>query len=539
MGNTPLLGNLLPSVMTPSQPGTSSSGGPSDLSGRQLGGFRLLRRLGQGAMAQVYLAEQEALGRRVAVKVLRPDLSQDPIYLQRFQREAQAAASLVHANIVQIYEVGQAEGLHFIAQEYVEGQNLRQWFSRHGPPDLPHALSVMRQAAAALAKAGESGIVHRDIKPENIMLTPQGDVKVADFGLARFAREGDSVDLTQTGMTLGTPLYMSPEQIEGRPLDPRSDLYSLGVTCYQMLAGTTPFAAETALAVAMQHLNRQPPWLGDLRPDLPTALCQLVHRMLGKQPEDRPSSAAEVLRELRRLAATHVGETWPEDLPGWDVDAGQTPLSPQVALTRQLDALMKADRSARRWPSFASIVVLLCLIGFSAGGAVAWWFALERPLLAHHNLAVSSVPRYSTALRQWYYASQVGTRDAWRSVVEYSPPNEYLAHRAQQQLARIYLRENDFLAAMRVFKELADLGHGNEEFKAFGLAGVSGLLSLEGRYPESAAVLDQLWPIRSRLRDEQMQEMLHYTVQRNQQKAGAAADPRWRQWLDQQFRATD
>ena len=230
----------------------------ADLSGRQLGDFHLLRRLGRGAMADVYLAEQGRLKRRVAVKILKPELAGDRTYLQRFQLEAQAAASLVHANIVQIYEVGCVDQLHYIAQEYVQGQNLREYIARHGPPDLPHALSIMRQVAAALAKAAEQGVVHRDIKPENIMLTAGGEVKVADFGLARLTREGAANDLTQVGITLGTPLYMSPEQVEGKPLDPRSDIYSFGVTCYHMLSGVPPFRGETALGVAVQHLKKQP-----------------------------------------------------------------------------------------------------------------------------------------------------------------------------------------------------------------------------------------------------------------------------------------
>jgi len=192
----------------------------SDLSGRQLGDFHLLRRLGRGAMAEVYLAEQERLKRRVAVKILKPELAGDRTYLQRFQLEAQAAASLIHANIVQVYEVGCVDQLHYIAQEYVQGQNLRDYIGRHGPPDLPHALSIMRQVASALVKAAEQGVVHRDIKPENIMLTAGGEVKVADFGLARLTGPGVANDLTQIGITLGTPLYMSPEQVEGKPLDP-------------------------------------------------------------------------------------------------------------------------------------------------------------------------------------------------------------------------------------------------------------------------------------------------------------------------------
>ena len=157
----------------------------ADLSGRQFAGYRLLRRLGQGAMAEVYLAEQLSLGRQVALKVLRSNLATDATYVQRFDQEARAAAQLVHGNIVQIYEVGCVDGVHFIAQEYVQGVNLAELLARRGPPGLDRALAIMRQVAAALDKAAQQGIVHRDIKPENIMLASSGEVKVADFGLAR------------------------------------------------------------------------------------------------------------------------------------------------------------------------------------------------------------------------------------------------------------------------------------------------------------------------------------------------------------------
>jgi len=235
-----------------SQP-ASSAAEDADLAGRTLGDFKLLRRLGRGAMAEVYLAEQQSLRRQVALKVLKRGLAADVNYVQRFQNEARAAAALVHAHIVQIYEVGCADGIHYIAQEYVQGMNLREWMQRRGSPDVRLAVGVMRQTVAALHKAAQAGIVHRDIKPENIMLSQAGEVKVADFGLARIAREDDMLHLTQVGITMGTPLYMSPEQVEGKPLDSRSDLYSFGVTCYHLLAGKPPFTGETALAVGARH----------------------------------------------------------------------------------------------------------------------------------------------------------------------------------------------------------------------------------------------------------------------------------------------
>src|SRR5205823_9955671 len=197
-------------------------------------------------------------------------------------------AKLVHANIVQIYEVGCADGTYYISQEYVPGQNLKQLLARlgHGV-DAVQAVNIIRQAAAALHKAAEQKIIHRDIKPENIMITPSGEVKVADFGLARVVRDGEALNLTQVGITMGTPLYMSPEQVQGKPVDARSDIYSFGVTCYHMLAGHPPFSGDNAFQVALQHVNDEPEPLPAIRPDLPPELCRLVHKMMAKKPEDR------------------------------------------------------------------------------------------------------------------------------------------------------------------------------------------------------------------------------------------------------------
>jgi serine/threonine protein kinase len=285
---------------TPSSP---SEGRPElDLSGRRVGDYQLLRRLGRGGMADVYLAEQLSLRRQVALKVLKQNLAGDEAYIRRFQNEAQAAAKLVHANIVQIYEVGCSDGTYFISQEYVPGQNLKQVLTRlgHGV-DAAQAVNIIRQVAAALHKAAEQKIIHRDIKPENIMIAPSGEVKVADFGLARVVRDGEALNLTQVGITMGTPLYMSPEQVEGRPVDPRSDLYSFGVTCYHMLAGRPPFDGDTALAVALQHLNNPPKRLEAVRGDLPEGLCRVVHKMLAKKPDERYQRAIDLLKDLKNL----------------------------------------------------------------------------------------------------------------------------------------------------------------------------------------------------------------------------------------------
>ena len=271
----------------------------ADLTEKKLGEFQLLRPLGSGGMADVYLAEQTTLQRYVAVKVMKPALmahsGQDMV--ARFKQEAMMAAGLNHPNIVQVYTIGQEDGLHFIAQEFVQGKDLATILKGRGKPDIASALHVMRQVASALKASGHAGIVHRDIKPENIMVTKKGEVKVADFGLAQL---GES-NTEKKGVTMGTPLYMSPEQVSGRELDPRSDVYSFGVTAYQLLCGETPFKGNTPVAIAMQHLKNSPPPLKEKNPALPDVLCRLVHRMMAKRRSLRYQSADEVLEDLKKL----------------------------------------------------------------------------------------------------------------------------------------------------------------------------------------------------------------------------------------------
>lgn len=279
-----------------------------DLTGQTLGDFRIVRKLGAGGMGEVYLARQLSLKRDVALKFLRPDLAADPVAVQRFQHEAEAVARLTHANIVQVYAVGELAGRRFMALEFVDGRNLRDYVDRKGPLPVPQAVAVLRQAAAALARAADAGLVHRDIKPENLLVTRTGELKVADFGLSRVLAGDDSkpLNLTKSGMTLGTPLYMSPEQVKGEPVDHRSDLYSLGITAFHLLAGRPPFDGKTAFDVAVQHTQSEPPALAELRPDLPPALVTLVHRLMAKRPENRPATAKQVLRELASCLGTNL-----------------------------------------------------------------------------------------------------------------------------------------------------------------------------------------------------------------------------------------
>ena len=275
----------------------------NDLTGKKLGEFQLLRPLGSGGMAEVYLAEQTTLQRYVAVKIMKPALmahsGQDLV--ARFKQEAMMAAGLNHPNIVQVYTIGQEDGLHFIAQEFVQGKDLATILKGRGKPDVASALHVMRQVASALKASGQAGIVHRDIKPENILVTKKGEIKVADFGLAQL---GESTK-DNKGVTMGTPLYMSPEQVSGRELDQRSDVYSFGVTAYQLLCGETPFKGNNAIAIAKQHLTNSPPPLKEKNPALPDILCRMVHRMMAKRRSLRYQSADEVLEDLKKLIVAH------------------------------------------------------------------------------------------------------------------------------------------------------------------------------------------------------------------------------------------
>jgi len=485
--------------MTDAPSNLRESTSDADLSGRQLDGYNLIRRLARGAMAEVYLAHQESLRRSVAVKVLKADLAKDASYVKRFHNEAQAAASLVHANIVQIYSVGCADGVHYIAQEYVQGQNLREWLGRNGPADATAAVTIMRQVSAALQKAAERGIVHRDIKPENIMLARTGEVKVADFGLAR--QTGDvAMNLTQIGVTMGTPLYMSPEQVEGRPLDPRSDLYSFGVTAYQMLSGMPPFRGETALAIAVQHLKTPPERIENLRPDLPPGLCRIIHKLLAKDPQARYESARELLKDLHGLQLTGDAASWPADASETSPEE-RNALASVGAATERLAVVMQTSAqpvvSRRRLGMFSAAL----LLAFSAGGLAAW--ALRAPPLLTPR-AATTVYKEKTAADQFYHALSMPDdrqREAWLlSVPQYFNNDEDHTAMSRQYLAQLYLKEKRYAEALVTLEELATMNEQQfKRFKAFGLAGKAVVFTLQGADDKAAAALITLAPYRDQL----------------------------------------
>jgi serine/threonine-protein kinase len=267
--------------------------------------YQLLSPIATGGMGEVWRARDELLGREVAVKVLRSHIYADPGFRERFRNEARITAGLADPGIAQIFDYGEHSDLAYLVMELVHGEPLSAILTRNGPLGPEVALDVLHQTAKALHVAHSSGIIHRDIKPGNLLVTPEGAIKVTDFGIARAM---EAAPVTQTGTVLGTAQYVSPEQAQGLPLTPATDLYSLGVVAYECLSGRTPFLAESAVAIALLHLNEPPPPLGV---DVPAPVRQLVLALLAKDPAQRPGSALEladrayVLRES--LAGVSAG----------------------------------------------------------------------------------------------------------------------------------------------------------------------------------------------------------------------------------------
>lgn len=276
--------------------------------GKTLNQYRIVRALGKGGMGEVYLAEDTRLGRSVALKILPASVASDPSRLARFEREARAVAALNHPNIVTIHAVEEAEGIRFLAMEHVEGRTLDTLIPKGGLPAAA-ILDLAVPLADALSTAHEKGITHRDLKPANIMVNDQGRVKMLDFGLAKHMEieEGTSLtqvptaEVTREGVVMGTIPYMSPEQAEGKPVDHRSDIFSLGIILHELASGVRPFKGDTSVSLLSSILKDTPTPLRELRPDLPPDLARIVGRCLEKIPLERFQTARDLCTELRAL----------------------------------------------------------------------------------------------------------------------------------------------------------------------------------------------------------------------------------------------
>ncbi|HXV59087.1 MAG TPA: protein kinase, partial [Vicinamibacteria bacterium] len=263
--------------------------------------YEIRRVLGSGGMGMVFQALDRDLDEPVALKVLRPEIAtMDPTMVERFKTEIRVARRITHRNVVRTFDFGDADGIKFISMEFVQGMTLKQLIRTKGALPLGVGLQIAKQACAGLRAAHEQGVVHRDVKPQNIMLTPQGDVKIMDFGIVR---DPERSSTTQTGLIMGTPDYMSPEQAQGQGgLDPRSDIYSLGVVLFEMFTGDVPFSG-TPFAVAMKHVREEPPPPRAANPSLPVAMEEIVLRCLKKKPVERYARVSDLAADLNRLSA--------------------------------------------------------------------------------------------------------------------------------------------------------------------------------------------------------------------------------------------
>jgi beta-lactam-binding protein with PASTA domain/predicted Ser/Thr protein kinase len=330
------------------------------------GRYRLLHRVGSGGMADVWCAEDQQLGRRVALKLLHRQFSEDPEFVERFKREASAAASLQHPHVVAVYDRGEWDGTYYIAMEFLEGRSLKQVVREEGPLDLLRAIDLVVQILRAARFAHQRGIVHRDIKPHNVIVDDEGRAKVTDFGIAR----AGASDMTETGSIMGTAQYLSPEQAQGLAVSPQSDLYAIGIVLYELITARVPFDGESAVTIALKQVAEAPVPPSSYNPAVPPELDAVVLRALEKDPGARFISAEEFIGALEGVADRIAsGAAVGPGTVAFGAVAGELPPTVPPAVEPPTEAPI---REPRRWPWIVAAIALICiaigLIVFAAQG---------------------------------------------------------------------------------------------------------------------------------------------------------------------------
>jgi serine/threonine protein kinase len=351
------------------QPAPSHDGGQAfiTLDGR----YHMVERIAAGGMGEVFRAHDAVLAREVAIKVLHRSLAGDPAFVDRFRREARAAAGLAHPNIVAVYDWGAVDGVYYMVMEYVRGPSVRHLLNEQGRMEPAQAAEILRQTLLALGHAHREGFVHRDMKPENLLVTREGVVKVADFGLARAYADGR---VTQAGAVTGTVQYLAPEQIRGEPADPRSDLYSLGIVAYELLTGKLPFTGETAMAIAYKHLSDRVPAPSSILPDLPGELDGFVAAATDRDRELRPESADVMRMDLdaisHQLPPAQRLSGLVQDIPSITVEGGETT---EVGVRLETASIPRMERHRKRRRTIKRFIGAILLLGLLSGAAWGTW----------------------------------------------------------------------------------------------------------------------------------------------------------------------
>lgn len=332
--------------------------------------YTILERVGGGGMADVYRAHDELLDRSVAVKVLRSGFTNDEDFVERFRREAQAAAKLSHPNIVNIYDVGRDEEVYYIVMEYISGETLKEKIEREAPLPLETAINTAIEIAEALEHAHQNNLVHCDIKPHNILMMRSGRIKVTDFGIARAVT---SATMTQTGTILGSVHYFSPEQAKGGAVGAKSDIYSLGVVLYEMLTGTVPFTGETPISIALKHLQEEPKPLREINSEISPLVEAIVLKAMAKDPEARFADISEMIADLK-LAQNYLRDDQTRRLSREDYPTQVLPriITPEESSPAQPSQPSLASRVKRKRNGWIWALIFFLLIGFAAGAFLAF-----------------------------------------------------------------------------------------------------------------------------------------------------------------------